>query len=343
MESKNTRKEVIHMCHKLGLDSTLVQGAGGNVSWKDGGTLWIKASGTWLSDAQTKEIFVPTDLNKIKNAINANNYDIRPIACNNSKLKPSIETLLHAMMPHKIVVHLHAIDVLSYLILHDCENSLRKKLPDNYKYEFVPYFKPGAKLAEGVARAINKNFDLDVIFLINHGIFIGAEKSHIVLEILFDILNSIKKRQQNNLIVPTNKDQLDKSDSFKEFGYSITNLDELNNLSLNASLVDLVANKWALFPDHIVFLGKNAWVGDSEYLLSKVANNSSLLPPYIFCTDIGTLQHIDCTRAQTDQLQCYYDVVTRLEEFDKVSTLTMNSVNELLDWDAEKYRLSISK
>ena len=38
----------------------LVQGAGGNVSWKEEDTLWVKASGTWLSDASAEDIFLPT-------------------------------------------------------------------------------------------------------------------------------------------------------------------------------------------------------------------------------------------------------------------------------------------
>jgi rhamnose utilization protein RhaD (predicted bifunctional aldolase and dehydrogenase) len=42
---------VINYCSTIGRDPLLVQGAGGNVSWKEGNTLWIKASGTWLADA----------------------------------------------------------------------------------------------------------------------------------------------------------------------------------------------------------------------------------------------------------------------------------------------------
>jgi len=37
-------RQVLQFCSRIGSDSTLVQGAGGNISWKDGNILWIKAS-----------------------------------------------------------------------------------------------------------------------------------------------------------------------------------------------------------------------------------------------------------------------------------------------------------
>jgi rhamnose utilization protein RhaD (predicted bifunctional aldolase and dehydrogenase) len=37
--------EVKTYCSQIGADPLLVQGAGGNASWKEGDTLWIKASG----------------------------------------------------------------------------------------------------------------------------------------------------------------------------------------------------------------------------------------------------------------------------------------------------------
>ena len=41
---------------RVGADPLLVQAAGGNTSLKDGGTMWIKASGTWLKDAAARDI-----------------------------------------------------------------------------------------------------------------------------------------------------------------------------------------------------------------------------------------------------------------------------------------------
>ena len=52
------REEIEELCNKLGEDQLLVQGAGGNISWKEDDTLWVKASGTWLSKALQENIFL---------------------------------------------------------------------------------------------------------------------------------------------------------------------------------------------------------------------------------------------------------------------------------------------
>ena len=62
-----------NFCSNLGKDSLLIQGAGGNISWKDGNKLWIKASGTWLADANIMDIFVPVDLSHLRLEIKRKN------------------------------------------------------------------------------------------------------------------------------------------------------------------------------------------------------------------------------------------------------------------------------
>ena len=99
-------KEISTFCAKIGENRLLVQGAGGNASWKDFDTLWIKGSGTWLADAEKKDIFVPVNLSAIKNSICADKFDVKISSNQNYPYQPSIETVLHALMPQSIVLHL---------------------------------------------------------------------------------------------------------------------------------------------------------------------------------------------------------------------------------------------
>jgi rhamnose utilization protein RhaD (predicted bifunctional aldolase and dehydrogenase) len=46
-----------------------VQIATGNTSIKVGPKLWIKASGTWLADAEKKDIFIPEDFAGIRDRV----------------------------------------------------------------------------------------------------------------------------------------------------------------------------------------------------------------------------------------------------------------------------------
>jgi rhamnose utilization protein RhaD (predicted bifunctional aldolase and dehydrogenase) len=105
----------------------------------------------------------------------------------------------------------------------------------------------------------------------------------------------------------------------------------------------MVEKKWALFPDHVVFLGEKALIGYQDYLLSTLEDTSYKKPPFIFCKDIGVFQHLSTTIAQIDQLQCFYDVAIRQTDISKITTLTDKDIVKLIDWDAEKYRLSITK
>ena len=58
-------KEFLKFSQNIGNNLDLVQGAGGNTSFKDGEILWVKASGCWLRDALRREIFIPLILNLV--------------------------------------------------------------------------------------------------------------------------------------------------------------------------------------------------------------------------------------------------------------------------------------
>ena len=64
---------------RIGADPLLIQGAGGNTSVKEGGVMWIKASGTNLADALTRDVFVPCDLPAMRAAICCMKPPSRPI------------------------------------------------------------------------------------------------------------------------------------------------------------------------------------------------------------------------------------------------------------------------
>ena len=73
MTKKTASRDELHALRELsaslGADRLRTQGAGGNASIKRDGTLWIKASGTWLADALAREIMTPVRLNPLLKAI----------------------------------------------------------------------------------------------------------------------------------------------------------------------------------------------------------------------------------------------------------------------------------
>jgi rhamnose utilization protein RhaD (predicted bifunctional aldolase and dehydrogenase) len=172
--ANSLRESVTDFSAMIGADSMLVQGAGGNVSWKDDDTLWVKASGTWLANAKDKDIFVPVDLHGLQKEIKAGNFAAVPKVRGESKLRPSIETLLHALMPHRVVVHVHAIEALAYLVRENAVNEINEKLGTNNHLAIVNYQKPGEALARAVGDILALSPDVQILLLKNHGVVIGG-------------------------------------------------------------------------------------------------------------------------------------------------------------------------
>src|SRR5215471_12105270 len=117
------------MSARVGADIHLVQGAGGNSSVKLNDVLWVKASGAWLSDAEAKDIFVPVQLSGARAALAAGNERM-PTApgLDDQGLRASIETSLHALMPHRVVLHVHAVNTIAWAARADAEPELARRL-----------------------------------------------------------------------------------------------------------------------------------------------------------------------------------------------------------------------
>jgi len=339
----DVRIQIEKMCVDLATNPLLVQGAGGNVSWKEDDTLWIKASGTWLSDAADDDIFIPTNLVHLRAALTQGNFDVTPIVTSESNLRPSIETLLHALMPQRVVVHLHAIDVLCHLVRDDCVSHFQSVLPSDLIYTVVKYCKPGEELAKNVAKNIKNNVNINIVFLLNHGLVLGGDSVGQVVELLDTLVESLEQKVVSHDFAYSAMNGGDVVLKLEKHGYIPVELLNFHSLATNSSLSYLVENKWTMFPDHVVFLGEKALIGRSSEVIKSLEISHSSKPPFIFCTDIGTFQSISATKAQIDQLSCFYDVAVRQSDTSKVVTLSKEDVNKLLDWDAEKYRLSIAK
>ena len=83
--------ELRAMSRSLGSDLTLVQGSGGDTSVKDGDVLWVKASGTWLINAESEDILVPVDLPAVQQILASGGSEFNEATLRGT-LRPSIET-----------------------------------------------------------------------------------------------------------------------------------------------------------------------------------------------------------------------------------------------------------
>src|ERR1700761_5113657 len=82
---------------------------------------------------------------------------------------PSVETLLHAFLPHKFVDHVHSTAVLALTDQPDNKALVHEVYGDRVAY--VPYTIPGFALAKSVADVFDKNPKVEGLVLLQHGIF----------------------------------------------------------------------------------------------------------------------------------------------------------------------------
>ena len=335
--ASSIEKQVKAFCALIGADPLLVQGAGGNASWKDGSVLWVKASGTWLAEAELKEIFVPVNLTHLQDAIAKQDFSVKPEMASTSGLRPSIETLLHALMPHRVVVHLHAVEILAHLVRINARRKIQDLVGDVVNWIFIDYFKPGADLARAVFEELNNRPDIDALFMGNHGVVIGGANVDDVASTLNKLIFKLKTKtslSESESCPP--KHQSD----FLKSGYIPCDDREVNLLAINDELISRLRHEWALYPDHVVFLGAEAHILERNFTRHELDVRALSKPPFIIAVGDGVYESLTATRAQKSQLRCYFDVMARQDGKEKLSKLNALQVSELLDWDAEKHRQS---
>jgi rhamnose utilization protein RhaD (predicted bifunctional aldolase and dehydrogenase) len=334
----STHHDISQLCSALGKDRLLVQGAGGNVSWKEDSILWVKGSGTWLANADKEDLFVPVNLTDMRTALSQANFDSKPQVIGEQPLRPSIETILHALMPQIIVVHLHAIDALAHLVTRDSQATIQRLFKEAKQSAihaiFIGYHKPGPELAQAIDHALSRQPNANVVFLKNHGIVIGGSSSQEIWQLLqsiTDICKSENAPQQRPFL--KNLPMVTPECAKHYVAFPDINVQEL---ALDPTLFKRLKSDWVLFPDHAVFLGQKAftYVSWADFL----ANNLGAIPELIFIENVGVFIKPDFSLAKIAQLGCYFDVISRVAPDAHLEPLDEAAIYALLSWGAEKHR-----
>jgi rhamnose utilization protein RhaD (predicted bifunctional aldolase and dehydrogenase) len=332
----NSDEQLRTLCIKLASDPLLVQGAGGNISAKEGDLLWIKASGTWLSEAGEKDIFIPLSKSEVDTYIANRQFDALPKSLDGSDLRPSIETWLHALMPQKFVVHLHALDILALLIHESSEAELESLYADDETWGFVSYEKPGPALALAVANVMASRSNLQVLFLENHGIVIAADS----IQEIHELLSSARDKAGQKIKQKSMKSAI----SQPLIGEYRPVADvEIHSLATSETLLQLVRRAWAISPDHVVFLGGEPAIVDSLSVLETLGSMGDNAPLIVFVKGVGVYSNKELDLAGQQQLRAYFEILIRQRSDEVFSTFNDSQIGELINWDAEKYRLAMRK
>jgi rhamnose utilization protein RhaD (predicted bifunctional aldolase and dehydrogenase)/NAD(P)-dependent dehydrogenase (short-subunit alcohol dehydrogenase family) len=105
---------------------------------------------------------------------------------------PSVETLLHAFLPHKFIDHTHSNAVLSLTDQPDGEALARDVF--GRRAALVPYVMPGFALAKKTDEIARANPDVEGLVLLKHGIFsMGATAEEAYVRMI-DLVTLAEKR-----------------------------------------------------------------------------------------------------------------------------------------------------
>lgn len=174
----------VYTSRLLGRDPSLVLHGGGNTSVKTVMTdilgdevevLCVKGSGWDMAEIEPEGLPAVrlAPLRRLEALDDLSDEDMvnfqRAHLLNPRSPNPSVETLLHAFLPHKFVDHTHSNAVLALTDQPDGAAICRDVFGD--RLALVPYIMPGFKLAKTAARIARENPDVEGMVLLKHGIF----------------------------------------------------------------------------------------------------------------------------------------------------------------------------
>ena len=165
---------LLEVSARLGKNPRLVQAATGNTSLKRDGVLWIKASGRWLADAIRDEIFFPLSLEETLRRIEAGVDPSAHFGVPGRALRASVETAMHAVLPFRVVLHVHSVNVIAWAVRQDGQAELARRL-EGIAWQWIPYTPSGLPLARAVSTAMAGNPQARVLVLANHGLVVGGD------------------------------------------------------------------------------------------------------------------------------------------------------------------------
>jgi len=165
---------------RIGSDPLLTHASTGNSSMKLEGVLWIKESGKWMANAIREDILIPLDLAEVKERVK---QKVDPAEQYNGA---SIETAMHAMLPHRVVLHVHCVNTIAWAIRKDAPVQLAYQL-GGLRWQWISYVPSGLPLAREIERVLSVRPDTDVLILGNHGLVVGGDDCAAVEDLLFQV------------------------------------------------------------------------------------------------------------------------------------------------------------
>jgi rhamnose utilization protein RhaD (predicted bifunctional aldolase and dehydrogenase) len=344
----------------------------------------VKGSGQALADA-VNETFVkmdrkalariweknyPTESGEREKAVLADLMAAREAG--EEQKRPSVETMLHDLLPFDYVVHLHPALVNGLTCSRQGEAAMKELFPETggMPAVWIPSANPGYILSLKVKEAANSFMarhgrPAAVIFLQNHGVFVGSDTVEGIKEIYRDIMERLEKRITRRpdfsvdgtaLVPPGPTPRLlpELSRVLAKLGGSALFLRNREIAALIRDRASFEPVSSAFTPDHIVYAGS-----DPVYIGSSLAENPPALeeawknhvdktgrPPKIAAVEgLGVFGVAASEKAAALALELFTDsvkVAAFTESFGGPLFMSQDQIDFINNWEVEAFRTSVA-
>ncbi len=272
----NAVDQLVEISREVGRDPEWVLAGGGNTSVKEDGFLFIKASGTGLADI-TSEGLVKMEMAKLGAIWHADyptdttEREARALADlmaarapGEEKKRPSVETLMHALLPYRFVVHTHPSLVNGVTCGQAGEVTANRLFGGRALW--IPTVNPGYILAQTLKELVDRFAETNgsapqIILLQNHGLVVAADsikEIRALQEEVADLVRHMVKREPDLTPVAIDPQLLRSAEAAVKAAARSQAARFLVNKEIARAATDrssLARVMSAFSPDHIVYAG----------------------------------------------------------------------------------------
>ena len=368
----------------LGRDPTLVLHGGGNTSVKvreqnifgeEEDILYVKGSGWDLINIE-KDGFAPVQLDYVARLAELQALsdpqmvnELKTHMKNASAPTPSVEAILHAILPYKFVDHTHANAVLTITNSLGGADKIKQIYADSVV--IVPYVMPGFVLSGACKRAYDEQVNDNTVgmILLNHGVFSFAETARESYERMIALVDKAEQYLKENRawdlsVVKTKPADFDRnriSQLRKKISSAVgkpmicaVHNDARVMQFVGRDDLDTISQQGPLTPDHVIRTKRLPMLGETldsyieeykKYFNQNQQTGQVMLDPaprIVLAKDMGmmTIGGNAKTAAIVEDIYRYsMDVIERVEMGGDYRALPAKDIYEVEYWDLEQAKL----
>ena len=375
----------VYTSRLLGLDSSLVLHGGGNTSVKSTQTnlfgdvediLFVKGSGWDLATIEAAG-FAPVKMemllkmSELKELDDTSMVKYQRLAMTNpSAPNPSVEAILHAIIPFKFVDHTHTDAIVTITNTPNGEDKIKELYGP--KVLIIPYIMPGfvlAKLIYDLTRDVNWD-ELEGMVLLNHGLFTFNDAAKKSYEKTIELVDKAEQYLKNKGACSQPKEdssgisalelaQIRKEISTLKGHACISILNDSNGaIDFSKQNIEKISQQGPLTPDHVIRTKRVPVILDKDYkkelasYISEYKNyfeenktNETLLNPtpnFAILKNNGTLSFGKNSKEANiikDINDHTFEAILRAEKLGAYKALDAKSIFDVEYWELEQAKI----